>query len=160
MQLISIRRLMVIGLFLLLADILYAQDISKISLDYKDDIEMVSAQLNAELYNSQNVYSRRREFYLQGEPLKKKLNPLNWVFGSLLFAYQSGLSIQFSADCLYSPSCSNFCKDCLKEHGLVKGLLLTSDRLSRCNRIAQSDLHPLKFDENKKRFVDTAEEYK
>ena len=160
MQLISIKRFIAIGLFLVLSNILHAQDVSTIHLNMMDDIEMVSTQLDDELYKTQKVYSRKREFYLHGEPLKRKLNPLNWVFGSLLFAYQSGLSIQFSADCLYTPSCSNFCKDCLKEHGLVKGLLLTSDRLSRCNRIAQSDLHPLKFDENKRRFIDTAEEYK
>jgi putative component of membrane protein insertase Oxa1/YidC/SpoIIIJ protein YidD len=157
-QLISNKKTIVISLFLLISNILCAQDNGKI--DENNDIEIVNTLLNTEIKNTQKVYSRKREFYLKGEPLKKKLNPLNWVFGSLLFAYQSGLSIQFSADCLYEPSCSNFCKHCLREHGLFKGILLTSDRLSRCNRIAQSDLHPIKFDEEKRRFIDTAEEYK
>lgn len=105
------------------------------------------------------VYNKNRDFYLKGEPLSRKLNPLNWIFGGMLYFYQEVLSNQFSADCLFYPTCSEFCKHAMRRHGLIRGLLLTSDRVARCNQISQSDLHPMKFDEKKRRFFDGVELY-
>ena len=39
--------------------------------------------------------------------------------------------------CRFLPSCSDYCIECLKEHGFFKGLYLSSKRIIKC--------HPIKF---------------
>ena len=39
--------------------------------------------------------------------------------------------------CRFLPSCSDFCIECLKEHGFFKGLYLSFKRIIKC--------HPIKF---------------
>jgi putative membrane protein insertion efficiency factor len=76
----------------------------------------------------------------------KKYNPLNYVFGSFLFAYQKVFSAQFSASCLYNPSCSNFSKQLISEYGIFKGIFTTADRLMRCNRISATGIQQNEID--------------
>jgi uncharacterized protein len=78
-----------------------------------------------------------------------KFNPVNLAFGGLLFLYQNTLSQQFSATCLYDPSCSEFSKQSIREYGLLKGVFLSTDRVMRCNRIAATGIHPLRIKNNK-----------
>lgn len=54
-------------------------------------------------------------------------------FLSLLKFYKKNISEQVSANCAFEPSCSMFSFQCIKNIGVFKGLLLTADRLSRCN---------------------------
>ena len=56
----------------------------------------------------------------------------------LLF-YRKVLSQQLSASCQFSPSCSAFGMDAIARYGAPKGLLLTADRLTRCNGSAHDD---------------------
>jgi putative membrane protein insertion efficiency factor len=35
--------------------------------------------------------------------------------------------------CRFSPSCSEYSKEAVQRHGIQRGLILTFDRLSRCN---------------------------
>lgn len=76
----------------------------------------------------------------------KKYNPINITFGSLLFLYQNVLSPQFSADCLFHPTCSDFSKQAIQHFGLLKGIFLSADRITRCNRIAATSINPLKVE--------------
>ena len=39
--------------------------------------------------------------------------------------------------CRFLPSCSDYCIECLKEHGFFKGLYLSFKRIVKC--------HPIKF---------------
>lgn len=71
--------------------------------------------------------------------LLKPSNPLFYPFSFALFFYQKVISPQFGGNCLYYPSCSNFSKQCIGEYGIFKGLLLSADRISRCNRLATLD---------------------
>jgi putative membrane protein insertion efficiency factor len=87
-----------------------------------------------------------------------RYNPVNLVFGGMLFVYQNLLSQQFSATCLYNPSCSEFSKQSIEEYGLLKGLFLSADRLTRCNRIAATGIHPIRVENNK--VVDPVEFYR
>ncbi|MBD3182477.1 membrane protein insertion efficiency factor YidD [Candidatus Poribacteria bacterium] len=52
--------------------------------------------------------------------------------GSIRF-YQSFISTQDSAVCNFQPSCSHFGIAAIHHIGILKGILLTSDRLQRCN---------------------------
>ena len=76
-----------------------------------------------------------------------KYNPVSMVFSSSMFFYQKFLSQQFHAECLYNPSCSEFSKELIKTHGLILGVIYSTDRLMRCNRIAAMDIPQIKVDE-------------
>lgn len=76
-----------------------------------------------------------------------KYNPASLFLGSLMYVYQSYFSNQIFADCLFKPSCSNMSKQFIKEFGIIKGVFLTADRLTRCNRIAATDVHKSRIDE-------------
>jgi len=72
---------------------------------------------------------------------KKQLwNPVYYVAGSLMFVYQKLISPQFSASCLYEPSCSSYSRMLITEYGLFKGTLYSADRLMRCNRLGGYDI--------------------
>lgn len=61
-----------------------------------------------------------------------KINPLNYLFGSVIFVYQRGFSEQIQADCTYEISCSSYTRLCMENHGPVRGLLMGLDQLSCC----------------------------
>ena len=85
-------------------------------------------------------------------------NPINLTFSGLMFFYQNVLSSQVNAGCIYSPSCSEFSKQCIKKHGLVKGIFLSADRVQRCNRITALGLN-IKNLNSQFKFPDNPEEY-
>lgn len=74
-----------------------------------------------------------------------KYNPVSLLMGSMMYVYQAYFSKQFSTGCLFNPSCSNMSKTFIREFGITKGLFLTADRLTRCNRIAATDVHPIRI---------------
>lgn len=74
-----------------------------------------------------------------------KYNPVSLVMSSMMYVYQLYFSKQISAGCLFNPSCSNMSKQLIKEFGLVKGVFLSADRLTRCNRIAATDVHAIRI---------------
>nr|WP_309957498.1 membrane protein insertion efficiency factor YidD [Arcanobacterium hippocoleae] len=47
--------------------------------------------------------------------------------------YQRKISVNFPRRCKYYPTCSAYTIESLKIHGLLKGMLLASWRLLRCN---------------------------
>jgi putative component of membrane protein insertase Oxa1/YidC/SpoIIIJ protein YidD len=79
-----------------------------------------------------------------------KYNPLSLVFGGGLLFYQGVISPQIMQGCAFNPSCSNFSKQCIKSHGLIPGIALSADRLTRCTRLSSIDFHPVLFDETGK----------
>lgn len=72
-----------------------------------------------------------------------RYNPVTLVFSSLMFTYQKWLSQQISADCLYSPSCSEFTRQLFKRYGFFGGFVTASDRLMRCDRISATTINPV-----------------
>lgn len=97
----------------------------------------------------QNQHKHHREYvYKHEKSWFKKYNPVSLTFGALLYFYQNVLSPQFSADCLFHPTCSDFSKQAIREYGLAKGVFLSADRITRCNRIAATSINLLKIDPN------------
>ncbi len=88
-----------------------------------------------------------------------KYNPISIFFGGALYVYQRAISPQISAGCAYEISCSNFSKQCISHYGLLKGIALSTDRLTRCNKIASADFHPLLINFQNK-VIDNPEMYK
>jgi len=98
--------------------------------------------------NTLDTHKHKRDYIYKNESSwLKKYNPVSLGFGSLLYLYQNVISQQFSADCLYHPTCSDFSKDAIREYGLIKGIFLSSDRICRCNRIAATSINYFKFDQ-------------
>jgi len=51
----------------------------------------------------------------------------------VLKVYKKTLSPLFGNACRFTPTCSEYCKDAITHHGIIKGLLLTVWRVLRCN---------------------------
>jgi uncharacterized protein len=123
---------------------------------FEQDIESInkmSSQIPPDPY--------RRPYIYHDEPsILKKINPVNIFFGSALYVYQNVLSKHISADCLFTPSCSEFSKQAIREFGLLKGIVLSVDRVNKCNRIAGLDLKHYDVDIKTNRYPDPVSRYK
>jgi uncharacterized protein len=58
------------------------------------------------------------------------------IFTGTIRLYQLFISTQDKPVCNFVPSCSQFGVSAISEFGIMKGILLTSDRLQRCNGIS------------------------
>lgn len=122
----------------------------------KADLELIDNQKCQHLH-----HKHIKPFIYAKQPVRFKThNPLSLLYGGLLFVYQNTISQHFSADCLYSPSCSEFSKLAVKEYGFVKGGLLSFDRLNRCTRLSAVDLKPSTIDPHTHRSSDPISKYK
>lgn len=127
-----------------------------------------SLSCRAQLSNEDLELLRNRDFKDQLPPTKSvttmligknavtRYNPVSLLFTGSLYFYQKIISPQIGADCPYEISCSEFSRRCIQEYGLVKGVALAADRLTRCNQIAAYDIHPMLI--NDKRRIDDAVE--
>ncbi len=89
----------------------------------------------------------------------QRFNPAYWLLNGALTGYQKVISPQISADCLYELSCSRFSRAAIQEFGIVKGIALTADRLSRCNRVAATSIELLRINPQTGRVVDVPTMY-
>jgi putative component of membrane protein insertase Oxa1/YidC/SpoIIIJ protein YidD len=109
---------------------------------------------------TKHEYDKRKVSYLfkENKNYLVKYNPVSLVFGGLLFLYQKGISPQISVNCPYEISCSNFSKKCIQHYGLLKGVALTADRLTRCTQFTLIDLKAIQFNK-KNKIIDPIEQY-
>ena len=137
--------------FLSISSTGFAQEI-----DFKGDLILIDSVAKQQIPGS----ARRDYIYKNQKKTFKNSNPVSLIYGGSLYVYQNFFSQHLSASCLYDPSCSDFSKQAVKEFGLIKGTLLSVDRLSRCNRIAATDLNPTEIDPKTHRFHDAVNSYK
>jgi uncharacterized protein len=55
------------------------------------------------------------------------------LFLGLIWLYQWTIAPLIGNRCRFYPSCSNYSKEALQKHGVLKGLWLTVRRLCRCH---------------------------
>jgi len=67
------------------------------------------------------------------------------VGNALLNFYQKRVSSLISADCVYQLSCSRFSREAVNKKGLIAGVLLSADRLTRCSYPCTKDIPYYKF---------------
>jgi putative component of membrane protein insertase Oxa1/YidC/SpoIIIJ protein YidD len=89
-----------------------------------------------------------------------KYNPFTLMLKGSMLLYQNVLSPQLSRQCPYEITCSNFCKQSIKEYGIIKGILIGADRIMRCNRISLLDIDPLAINETTGKIADPPSKYK
>jgi putative membrane protein insertion efficiency factor len=65
--------------------------------------------------------------------------PIKAFFSLLLGFYRLDLSPVDGPSCSFQPTCSGFAKDAIRKHGLAAGVMMTGDRLIRCNGFDKSD---------------------
>jgi len=131
-------------------------NINAISPELLKDISLIENSAHKATLEVKEAKNPKRKYLInKNDNLFVRMNPIYHVFGGLLYFYQTSLSRQFSADCLYEPTCSSFSLDVISHYGPIKGLALTADRLCRCNRIAQTDLHPITINEKTHRSKDS-----
>ena len=134
----------------------FSQAVRAQKIDLRNDLMLADS-----IVKKQAPVSAKRVYIYKNQPKTfKNSNPVSLVYGGALFVYQNVFSQHLSASCLYNPSCSDFSKQAVKKFGLIKGTLLSFDRLSRCNRIAATDLDPEEIDAKTHRFNDSVKRYK
>ncbi|PTB97648.1 membrane protein insertion efficiency factor YidD [Marivirga lumbricoides] len=47
--------------------------------------------------------------------------------------YQYGISPFFPASCRYTPTCSEYAKQAIMKHGIIKGTKLAAKRIAKCH---------------------------
>jgi uncharacterized protein len=124
--------------------------------DFKSDIEIINKTLSERIPDPY-----KRPYIYKDEPsVIKKINPVNIIFGTSLYVYQNVLSKHVASGCLYTPSCSEFSKDAIREFGVLKGTFLSADRVNRCNLFSATDLKNHRKDPKTNRYPDPAGRYK
>lgn len=110
----------------------------------KSDFELMATHARKNPY----PIKKKPSFLLVGEKNIVKYNPVSLLFGGMLYTYQAVISSQIAADCPYEISCSAFSKQSIQEFGLIKGLALSADRVTRCTKSSAKHIHPLRLTEN------------
>lgn len=91
------------------------------------------AQLNASKYGNILPDGNRKIEYWQAKGNK---NEVQAAFSGLFLFYKSFISSQDLTVCTFTPSCSEYGILAVKGHGVIKGGLMTMDRLTRCNGLS------------------------
>ena len=89
-----------------------------------------------------------------------RLNPVYWLLNGALTGYQKVISPQISAECLYELSCSRFSRAAIQEFGIFKGIALSADRISRCNRVAATSIEFIRIAPLTGRVIDNPSMYR
>ena len=106
------------------------------------------------------VKASQKPTRLLGRNAVEKYNPVSLLLAGALTTYRSIISPQLSNRCIYHPSCSSFGRDIMQERGLLAGMFLTADRISRCNRVAAADTPYFRIDFERGLLLDETERYK
>ena len=98
---------------------------------------------NKGLNNQAPIQPKRNGFLVQ-------INPVRLLLTGSMLVYQNVITQQLSSGCLYQRTCSNYAKEAIHMAGLVRGVLLAADRLTRCNTAAMKEVPFIYFDEKGK----------
>lgn len=93
----------------------------------------VKAQLSVDNHHNLDIKSVGQE---TTRPVSR-LSVGRAALGGLIQVYQQYISSQYISNCQFTPSCSHFGHSVISQGGILRGLLLTSDRLQRCHPLAE-----------------------
>jgi putative component of membrane protein insertase Oxa1/YidC/SpoIIIJ protein YidD len=104
--------------------------------------------------------SSELEFILSNNPIynvqKTQKHAHIGILTGMIRFYQLFISTQDVPVCNFIPSCSQFGIDSLREFGVIRGILITSDRLQRCNGTSAPYY---KLDYKSGKFIDPVQVY-
>jgi putative component of membrane protein insertase Oxa1/YidC/SpoIIIJ protein YidD len=126
-----------------------------------DDLRLVR---ETSFYQPATYYQRAGNsdstLVMQHKNMIAAYNPLALVMKGSMYLYQHVITQQLSRSCPYEITCSNFSKHAIHRFGLVKGALVSADRIMRCNRISLLDVSPLDLDEHTGTISDDLNKYR
>ena len=68
---------------------------------------------------------------------------LTIILLAIIYFYQNLISPFFAPRCRFSPTCSQYSKECIKKHGPFKGFILTIKRIVKCHPWGGSGYDPI-----------------
>ena len=71
------------------------------------------------------------------------MRPGVWLAVGLIRLYQRLAPPSLRGSCRFSPSCSDYARQSLERHGLVRGLALAAARIARCHPLGASGYDPV-----------------
>ena len=71
------------------------------------------------------------------------------VFLGAIDFYRYAISPRSGSHCGFSPSCSTFGRQAVSEYGPIQGVMMTADRLTRCNAFKEPDQNYLLLPDSK-----------
>lgn len=127
----------------------------------KEDLLLVKT---ASFYTAEKYYQRPGNNDSTLSTRRKNIitvyNPVSLLMKGSMYLYQHVLTQQLSRSCPYEITCSNFSKQAIHRFGLIKGALLSADRVMRCNRISLLDVSPLDINEQTGAIADDLNKYR
>jgi putative component of membrane protein insertase Oxa1/YidC/SpoIIIJ protein YidD len=85
--------------------------------------------------------------------------PYLFLPAGLMWFYRNVVSEQITAECAYELSCSRFSASAIAKYGFIRGVWLTTDRLSRCNQMSPEESYLIWLDKQGGRIIDVPEMY-
>lgn len=64
-------------------------------------------------------------------------------FLTAIYVYKVTLSPFLGGQCRFVPTCSTYALDAYREHGVVRGTVLTARRIARCNPLSAGGYDPV-----------------
>ena len=65
------------------------------------------------------------------------------VLIGLIHIYRVTLSGSLGGQCRFSPTCSHYAEDAIREHGAIKGSLMAAWRIARCGPFTDGGYDPV-----------------
>lgn len=125
--------------------------------DLLSDLDLIEeTRIEKKHYHRRNV----RFGITESKNVIIKYNPVSLALGGLMYFYQKGISPQFSAGCIYNPSCSEYSRNLIKDLGVFKGVPCSADRLMRCNYPAVLDIPKWKKDKHTRKVHESTNRYR
>ncbi len=81
----------------------------------------------------ENLFAEKTHTHKWGDQLKNNRNELSFVLSTFFVLYKELLSSQDVDACVFTPSCSVYAIESIKQNGAVNGYFNAIDRLTRCN---------------------------
>jgi len=66
-----------------------------------------------------------------------------WPFLALIYVYKVTLAPFLGGQCRFSPTCSTYALEAYREHGVVRGTILTARRIARCHPFNHGGYDPV-----------------
>jgi uncharacterized protein len=98
------------------------------------------AQNSEDLKRFENLFGNSSPEHKWMDELKDNKNELTFIFSATFVLYKELLSSQDVDACVFTPSCSVYAIESIKQKGVIVGFLNAIDRLTRCNPGPKKDM--------------------
>ncbi|HKK42146.1 MAG TPA: membrane protein insertion efficiency factor YidD [Bacteroidales bacterium] len=98
------------------------------------------AQTGKDIQAFDNLFAVKPDDHKWTDELKESRNELTFIFSTVFVVYKEVFSSQDIDACVFTPSCSVYAIESIKQEGVVKGYLNALDRLTRCNPVPKKNM--------------------